>query len=202
VWSVIERTASWVLGQKVDELASTVAVRRAILRSLIRLDFDAYVRSGILDGDRAIGLAHKSFEELQGRIDLKTTDPESESVRDLIHRTTTLRAVSLGTWICLQELRRRTTFDPNQTIVIVFRDRSGSTHHTANLIVGLQSQFLFHRPIVLLSHQEAKIGDDVASMAEERISGEPVEILRSDLAISNVGPDFFRDLAIENPPSP
>jgi hypothetical protein len=165
--------------RKVDELATTLAVRQSVLREIVRLHFDMYVRCGKLDHDRAIGLSQRVFQDLQPKFDLVKIDPESEQIRAAVQRSVTIKALNLDRWVQLNALKQVGEFNPNNAITVDFRDANGNSHHSSSLIFGLQQDFLFHAPLSILDPRRAKVAGEVSDMVDERLKGEPVEVTSS-----------------------
>lgn len=177
VYKIIESAAK----RKVDEIATTLAVRRAVLRELVRMRFEAYVLTSKLDCDRALGLSQRVIDELQDKFDLLKSNPETGEVRSEIARAVTIKAVKLSTWVEVKELDRRHEFDLRHYIVVNFRDKSGSVHHSSSAIWNVQDEFLFHKPLAILNGSRAKVTQEAISMADDVLKREVVEVLSSDI---------------------
>ena len=107
MWLFMKSVVSWAAAKKVDELASTIAVRQAVLRELVRLQFDLYVAHRKLGEDRAMGLRQMVIDELLKGVDLSAIDPESEEMRHAVTRHVALKAVALEKWVQLHELSKQ-----------------------------------------------------------------------------------------------
>ncbi|MDB5290096.1 MAG: hypothetical protein JWL69_1337 [Phycisphaerales bacterium] len=180
----------WLAMRKVDELATTIAVRQAVVREMVRLHFQRYVRDGDygekLDPDRAAGLAEKVIREVQNCYDWSTHDPEDPEIRSEIARAVTMAAIPLSVWVALQQLRKNEPFDSGHSLTLVYRDATGAVHHSGGPVAGLQRHFLFIKPFIFVTPATASVGDgvlarlepEVGAMVETRLRGESIDLLK------------------------
>jgi hypothetical protein len=108
VWWIIEKLVSPFTAivraaakRRIDEAAERLAVRRAVLREIVRLQFDAHVHAGKLSDDLALGLRQRVCDDLLSRLDLAKVDPEVESTRSEIAKAVAMRAVPLALWLAV-----------------------------------------------------------------------------------------------------
>jgi hypothetical protein len=112
---------------------------------------------------------------------LHKADPEANELRSEIGRAVVLKAIKTQIWVEIRELVRQGEFDPKHYISVVFRDKTGSTHHSSNLIAYLQNDFLFHNPFAFLDTGRARVSQEVREMAETALKGEEIEIISSTI---------------------
>lgn len=194
LFSALLYPIKWFAAQKVDELANTIAVRRAIFRELVRLRFDEYVHAGDigdnLDVDRARGLAERVIGQLLPQFDWTEASPEDQPVRTAVAKAVMMAVVPTQVWLLLRELRQREPFDAGQQVAMVYRDGTGSTHHTTNLIAAIQGRFLFLKPFAFISSAPtshvpavlARLSPEVSALVDERLKGEHLELLQFEIS--------------------
>jgi hypothetical protein len=200
VLSTVLHPIKWFANRRVDDLANTIAIRRAILREMVRLSFQRYVHELVcekLDSDRERGLRERVIEKLQQRFDWAIHDPEQENMRSEIAKAVTLAVVDSSVWLALSELRSREPFNSEQSFVLEYRDKNGTTHHSTTDLPRLQQYFLFFKPFTfaatpgalhVVPQMSASISHEVSGMIDERIADEPFKILRFELRQGPVDP--------------
>lgn len=197
--SIILHPIKWFATHKVDELAKTIAIRQIIFREIIRLHFQHYLRNdsggGKLDPDRSRGLSEKVIEDLQNHFDWTKINPEDQSVRTEIAKAVTMAIVPISVWISLRELRATEPFNPNQYVTLSYQDSHGSTHHSINLIVEIQKEFLFFKPFAFFCPSAgsdisimARLTPDISTMVDARLKNENASVLQFQLTTSQVDP--------------
>lgn len=172
VWKAIEHVAK----QRVDEIATSLAVRAAIIREQIRLRFEEYVHAHKLDSDRALGFQQRVCSELLRKLDLAKVDPEDENIRSEVAKAVTLMAVDLSVWVTLRELISKEPFNPCLFVTVEYRDSKGSTHHASRLIASIQEDFLFFQPFAFHDVGVGRVGPELKALIEERLKDEKIEI--------------------------
>jgi hypothetical protein len=142
----------------------------------VKLRIEQYVHAGKVNEHTALGMAQRIREELGATLHFAETDPASEEVRKKIARAVTLKVVPLGTWVVVDQLAGKSTFDPSAPVFYQFRDASGTLHEGGTRVCASQGEFLFHKPIACLDSNTAKINTEVAEMARERLLSEPIRV--------------------------
>ncbi len=189
VISAILHPVKWFATQKVEELATTIAIRRVVFREIVRLHVEQYLQQGGsdlgLDADRARGVQEKIIEQLQTSFDWTKVNPEDQNVRTEIAKAVTMAVLSTSVWVTLKMLRAKEPFDAKHSVVLEYRDGFGSTHHSTTYVAAIQKYFLFFKPFAfsVLSPGartpvvSARLTPDVSAMVDERLKDEKVELL-------------------------
>lgn len=199
IMSGILHPITWFANRKVTELATTMTVRKAIFREIIRLHFDWYTHTSAadkLDSDRARGLAAKVAEQLEPQFDWSTVNPEGQDVREEVAKAVTMAVVPTDTWVTIRELSDRDSFNPSHFVVLSFRDGTGTTHYSTVRVAAIQDHFLFIKPFVFLGPETregpsaivARVSPRVSAMAKARLGPEQVELLKFQLSATSPDP--------------
>ena len=180
----------WLALRRADELAATIAVRQAILREIVRLHVERYVRHGHLeervDRDRAIALAAQVIQQLQPRFNWANTNPEDQAVRTEIAKAVTMTVVPLPVWIALRELRAAEPVDPQLHMTLSYRAGGVGANHWTSQVAAIQKHFPFFEVFdfttpVLGSPALARVAPEMSRMADERLKSERVDLVRFGL---------------------
>jgi hypothetical protein len=165
----VVNAAVWPLVKsRVDTLAHTEVMRRAIFAEMIKQRLEQYVHAGKVEQHAALGMAQRIREELGATLSFAETDPAGEEVRRKIVRAVTLKVVPLGTWVVVDQLAAMGKFNSAATASYRFRDASGTQHTGGKLVCAIQSDFLFHKPIAL--HDLLSVAQTSSSFSQYQTS--------------------------------
>lgn len=131
--------------QLVEEKAESVAVRSKLLEAIVRFRLHDCEGPRGLDSHRAGGIAALIIDRLKPIAKDLSVDLIGEQFLRTVEIEIELHSVTASAWVqlgCLATLQR---FNPNQALVIEFRDDSGSQSHASGVIASLQSSFPFTR---------------------------------------------------------
>jgi hypothetical protein len=184
--SLVLHPIKWFAARRVEELATTAAVRQAVFREIVKQHVYRYSHdTGVskkLDADKAAGIAQRVITTLQPTFDWTTTDPESDTVRASIAKAVTKAAVPLSVWVALQQLQAREPVDPALGFTLSYRN-AGEDIHNGGHVAMLQQDFLFFKPFIFsnptigasTTRLEARLTAEVKSMVDDRLKDESIE---------------------------
>lgn len=178
--------------KRVDAIASTIAVRRAVLRELVRLSADRYVREKHFDADKSAGICARVSAKLISDLDLSAHDPEAAEVRARIADMVTAAVVSRDTWAALKAIGTE-AIPLNATFYLKYRDGDGSLHVWTRTISMLQEQFLFHKPFVCIAEADTsvapklRVSPDARALADAALADGKIEVLEAKLIPASSG---------------
>jgi hypothetical protein len=83
-------------------------------------------------------------------------------------------------------------FDSGHSLALTYRDKCGTTHHSAIYVAGIQRSFLFLTPFAFFAPGAAsaaspvltRLTPEIAGMVRERLKDDPVELIQFDLSAS------------------
>ena len=164
---MVDRDSRVDSSENADEIANTFAVRREVLREIVQLRTEDYVRAGKLEELAGLGIAKRVAEHLEEKYDLTTIDPRSEGVRAAIARAITLAAVKPITWVIIRQLAAAGEFPSHGMITYEFREGCGTKHGGGTMVFSLAEEFLFFKPIAYWDLTHARVNPIVLELAEE-----------------------------------